>query len=109
MVVRPWQRLGAHFLGDFFGDLRAKTQVVDRVGKDMASCDRGIEIVVQVVYVHVAVAETPSGGDVEVPDDFVDAEGAFYAASFFALGVEAFGVVFALALGYVLAAAEGPG
>ena len=45
----------------------------------------------------------------EVSHDFVDPDSAFDAASFPALGIEVFGVVFTLALFYALATAEGPG
>jgi hypothetical protein len=44
----------------------------------------------------------------EVADDFVDFDGAFETAAFFALGVEVLGVVFALALFDAFAAAKGP-
>jgi len=45
----------------------------------------------------------------EVSYHFIDADPAFDAASFPALGVKVFGVMFTLALFYALAAAEGPG
>lgn len=65
-------------------------------------------VVCNVVDVHVSAGEAAAGGDVEVADDFVDADHAFKAASLAALGVDALGVVFALALFDVGAFAERP-
>lgn len=45
----------------------------------------------------------------EVSNYFIDANTTFDAASFAALGIQMFGVVFTLALLYAFAAAEGPG
>jgi len=61
------------------------------------------------VGVDVAGGEAAAGGDMEVADDLVDADDAFETAAFAALGVDALGVAFAVALFNVLAFAEGPG
>ena len=68
-----------------------------------------IEVVVQIVHVHCAVAEAPAGRDVEIANDFVHAEAAFDPASLAALRIEFLGVVLAFALFDIFAAAEGPG
>jgi hypothetical protein len=47
----------------------------------------GIEIVVKVVDMHVAVTKTPSWSDVKVANDFVHSKTAFNSASFFSLGI----------------------
>ena len=40
-----------------------------------------IQIVVQVVDVHLSVAETPSWSNVKIPNNFVDAKASFYTAA----------------------------
>ena len=67
-----------------------------------------LEVVFQVVHVHVAVGKGLARCKVEVSDDLVHADPAFDSAAFHALRVEVFGVVFALALLYAFAAAKGP-
>ena len=57
----------------------------------------------------VPAGEAAAGGDVEVSDDFVDAEDSFEAAAFSALGGDALAVSFSLALFDVFAFTEGPG
>ena len=74
----------------------------------VAARDGALEVVIQVVHVHVAVAEAAPGRDVEVADHLVDAQAALDAAAFLALGVQPLAVVLPLALLDVLAAAEGP-
>ncbi len=70
---------------------------------------RRVPVVLQVVHVHVSVAEATAGRKVEVSDNLVDAQAALDAAALFALLVELLGVVFPLALLHALAPTEGPG
>lgn len=110
VVVSPPSRAGIrmlllHICDDGGAELGAEAQVVDLVGKGVGLV---FEVVLQVVHVHVSVGEGFPGRDVEVADDFVDFDGAFETTAFFALGVEVFGVVFALALFDAFATAEGP-
>ena len=96
----------APFGGDGVGELGPEAQGVDLVGEGVA--DRGVEVVVQIVYVHVAIAEAAPGRDVEVADDLVDAQVAFDAAPFAPLLVETLTIAFAFALLDAFAATEGP-
>ena len=57
---------------------------------------------------HHPVAEGFAGGDVEISDDFVDAESAFYTASLVTGLVEVFAVVFSLTLFDALPAPKSP-
>ena len=109
MVVRPGHLLArAERLRDAIRDLGPEAQVVDRVREGMCGVIRRVEVVVQVVDVHRAVAEAAPGGDVEVPHHLVHAEAALDAAALLALRVEFLAVVLPLALLDVLAFAEGP-
>lgn len=67
------------------------------------------EEVFEVVRVDVAACEATAGGDVEIADHLVHSDDAFKATAFFALGVDALRVAFAVTLFDVLAFAEGPG
>jgi hypothetical protein len=78
------------------------------VREHMAALDRCIIEVVEVVDVHIAVTETPSRCDVEVPDNFVDSQATLYAASLTPLGIQALGIVFSLTLLDVLATSKSP-
>jgi len=91
-----------------WGEFGAEVELVDVVGEGVAAWDRGVEVGVEVVDVHVAVAEAAAGRDVEVADHLVDAQAALDAAALPALGVESFAVAFSLALFDPLAFAEGP-
>ena len=79
------------------------------VCKSMPSFNGAFEVVVQVVYVHVAVAEATARRDMEVADHAVDAQAALDTATFFTLGVEALAVVLPLTLLDVFATAKSPG
>lgn len=67
-----------------------------------------LEVVLQIVYVEVAIGEGLPGCNVEVTNDLVDANVSLEAASFLALLIEVLGIVLALALLDTLAAAERP-
>lgn len=107
VVVGPGEVIGAELLVQGVGQLGAEAEVVDDVGEGVLG--RRVPVVLEVVHVHVAVAEAAAGGDVEVADDLVHAQAAFDAAALAALLVETLRVVFALALLDALAIAERPG
>ena len=67
------------------------------------------EIILQIMHVCLSITEGFAGREMEVSDDFVDADSAFDAAPFAALFVEVLGVVFAGTLFDVFAPAKGPG
>jgi len=109
MMAGPRRVLAAELLVDIIRQLRAKAQVVDGVGEGVAALDGSVPVVLEVVHVHVAVAEAAAGGDVEVADDLVDAQSAVDAAPFVSLLLELLGVVFPFALLDAGAGSEGPG
>lgn len=111
VVVRPAAGssrlvLLLHVLDDDVAQLRAKSKVVDLVRERVCLV---LEVVLQVVDVEIAVRERFSRSDVEVTDDFIDSNSTFNTATFLALCVQVFGIVFTLALLDALAATEGPG
>lgn len=108
VVIRPRHGLRAQFARHLLGDLRPKAQRVDVVRERMPPLHGRIEVVIQVVYVHGAVAETAPGCDMKVADHLIDPEAALDAAPLLALLVEALGIMFTLALLDVFAAAKGP-
>lgn len=110
MVVRPGHVLVlvAKLFEGGGRQLRSEAQRVDGVAERVAALNGSVPVVLEVMDVHVAVAETATGGEVEVADDLVDAQAASDLASLVALLVQALGVVLARALLDVLAAAKGP-
>lgn len=77
--------------------------------ENMTSLHWCIKVVVEIVDVHVTIAETTSWSNVEVANDLIDSDSSLNTASFLSLGVQSFSVMFALALLDVLASPEGPG
>ncbi len=71
--------------------------------------DRALKIIVQVVHVHVAVAETATRRHMKVANNFVDPQRTFDPASFLSLRIKAFRIAFSLALLNVLASTKCPG
>ncbi|KAI7165215.1 DUF1692-domain-containing protein [Hortaea werneckii] len=94
--------------GGSIRELGSEAEVVDVVREGMLDAFAACEVVLKIVHVHVAVAEGFPRREVEVTDDLVHADPAFDAAPFAPLRVEVLAVVFAFALFYVLAPAEGP-
>ena len=110
VVVRPASRssvrvLLLHVRDNSVAQLWAEAQVVNFVGKGMCLV---LEVVLQVVDVHVAVRKGLSRCDVEVANDLVHFDTALETAAFLALGIEMLGVVLALTLFHTLAATKGP-
>ena len=109
-MIGPWKlSFLAHLLCNLLGKLRTKAERMDSVGEEVATLNRGIKKIVQVVDVHVAVAETSSGSNMEIADHFVDTNASLNAASFVSLGIQALCVVFTLALLHILTTSERPG
>ena len=106
MVVRVETGLGL-LLSQLLGQLGSEAELVDLVLEGML--DGALPVVLQVVDVHIPVAEAAAGGEVEVSDHLVHADGTGDAATLVPLLIELLGVVFALALLDALALTEGPG
>lgn len=109
VVAGPWHVLVAEFLVDLVRKLGAEAEVVDVVGERVSALDRGVPVVLEVVDVHVSVAEAAAGGDVEVTNDLVHTQPTIDTATFVALGLEVLGVVFPFALLDALAGTKSPG
>jgi hypothetical protein len=95
-----------HVCNDRVAQLRTEAQVVDLV------CERVrifvLEVVLEVVHVHVASRERLSRRNVEVSNDLVDTNAALETASLLSLLVEVLGVVFTLTLLDTLATTKRP-
>ena len=110
MVVCPASRssvrmLLLHIRNDGFAQLGSKAQMMNLMRESVRLV---FEVVLEIVYVDVAVGEGFSGRKVEVSNDLVHADAALKTAPFLALGVEVFRIVLALALFHTFAATEGP-
>lgn len=68
----------------------------------------GIEVVVEIMYMHVAIAETSAWCNMKVANDFVHPKPAFYSAALFPLLIQLFRVMLPLTLFHVFSAPEGP-
>ena len=85
-------------------ELRTEAQGVDPMSKAVRAVVT--QVVFQIVHVQVAVAETLAGGEMEIANDFVDADVALNTAAFLDLRVELLGVVLPCALLDALATSE---
>lgn len=111
VVVGPSARpsvlvLLLHVFDHHVAQLGTKANMVDLVCKGMRVLV--LEVILEVVYVHVSGRERLSRRDVEVADNLVDSNATLETATFLTLFVEMFGVVFALALLHSLAATKRP-
>jgi len=111
VVASPSSRAGVlvlllHIRNDRVAQLRTEAQVVDLVGERVRVFV--LEVVLEVVHVHVASGERLSRRNVEVSNDLVDANAALQTASLLSLLVEVLGVVFTLALLDALATTKRP-
>ena len=82
--------------------------MLDVMREHMAAFNCSIEVVIEIMNVHISVAETPPWRNVEVSNDLIDTNSSLYAASFLALGIQSLAVVFALALLYIFSSSKGP-
>lgn len=82
--------------------------MMNLVRKCVSAFDWTLEIVVQVMNVHVPIAETPPGCDMEIANNFVYPQASFYTTALFSLGVETLAVMFPFALLNVFSAAKRP-
>jgi hypothetical protein len=99
---------GTHLLSDVFWELWSKSKRMNLMREYMTAWDWGVEVVVKVVYMHIAVAETPSWSNVEVANNFVHSKTSFNSASFLSLGIQSLSIVLALALFHVLTSPKSP-
>lgn len=110
MVIGPGQlSFLAHLLGNFLRKLGSKAERMDSVCEDMPSLNRCVEIIVQIVDVHIAVAETPSRCNVEVAHDLVHTNSSLNTTPLVSLRVQSLCIVFSLALLYILTTSKSPG
>jgi hypothetical protein len=78
------------------------------MAESMATLNRRIEVIVKIMYVHIAIAEAAAWSDVEVSYDFIHLEPTFNTTSFPALGIKLFAIVFSFALLYILSSTKRP-
>jgi hypothetical protein len=79
-----------------FRKLRAKPKLVDLVLEGVL--DRAFPVVLKVMNVHVTIAEGPTRREVEIADNFVDADRASDSAALVSLLLKFLRIVFTLAL-----------
>lgn len=110
MVVRPQRVLSitTQLANQVVRQLGAESQRVNDVAEGVAAGNGRAPPLRQVVDVHVAVGEGPTGRNVEVANHLVDAQAAFDAAAFVALLGQPLRVVLPLALLHGGAIAKGP-
>lgn len=111
VVVRPPTGTGPcvlllHILDNDIAKLGTEAKLVNLVGEGMRILI--LEVVLEIVYVKVAVRERLSGRNMKVTDNLVDADASLKTTSFLTLLVEMFGVVFSLALFNSLSTTERP-
>ena len=109
MVVGPGHGLGSQLLLNAIGDLRSEAQIVNLVREGVHLRYGHVPVVLEIVHVHVAIAEAAARRKVEVADDLVDSQVALNAAALAPLFIQPLRVVLALALLHALASTEGPG
>ena len=98
MEVRP-RHAAAQPLGHIHGNLRPETQMVDLVCESVSWLALWhIKVVLQIVHVHLPIAKTPPGGNVEVSYYFVDPEAPFNATPLVPLRIELLAVVLTFTL-----------
>ena len=81
---------------------------MDFVCKSVATFNRALVVVVEVVYVHIAITETPPWCYVEITDNLVHPQASFYAAALSPLFIQPLSIVFALTLFNILPSTESP-
>ena len=82
--------------------------MMDGMREDMHPFGRSIEVVIQIMDVHIAIAKTSSRCDMEITDDLVHAKCSLNSASLLPLRVQSLSIVFAFALLDVFSSAESP-
>jgi hypothetical protein len=79
------------------------------VREHMTAFYRCIEVVIEIMYVHVAIAEASPWCDMEVANDFVDSKASLYPTPLPPLRVQSLSIMFALALLDIFTTPESPG
>ena len=74
----------------------------------MSTRNRTVKVVVQVVDMHISATEAPAWGNVEVANDFVNAQVAFDPTAFVALFVKALSISLPFTLLNTLSSAKSP-
>jgi hypothetical protein len=95
-----------HVRDDHLAQLWPKAEVVDLMGEGVRVFV--LEVVLEIVNVHIAIRKRLSGRDVEVSDDLVNSDATLETAALLSLLVKVLGIVFALALLNALSATERP-
>jgi hypothetical protein len=83
--------------------------MMDDMRKHMTTFHGCIKVVIKVMYVHIAIAETTARCHMEIANDLIDSKASFYSASLSSLRIQSLSIVFALALLDVLTSSKCPG
>ncbi|KAI6761910.1 hypothetical protein HG531_002463 [Fusarium graminearum] len=108
VVVSPERVLVANLAGNVVGELRTEAEGVDDVGEVVGETLGHVPVVLKIVNVHVAAAETSSGSEMEVTNDLVYAQASLNTAALATLRIQLLTIVLTLTLLNTLAAAKGP-
>lgn len=108
VVVGP-RNPAAHSRNNFWWQLWSKSQRVDDMSEIVRLHAIGeVPVVLEIVDVHVTIAEASAGSKMEVSNDLVDLQQALNTATLFPLLVQSLRVMLPLALLHTLASAKGP-
>jgi branched-subunit amino acid transport protein len=100
--------LCAIFLRQVLWQLRSESKMMYNVREHMTAFYRCIKVVIEIMYVHVAIAETPARCDMEVANDLVDSKASLYPTPLSPLRIQPLSIMFALALLDILTTPESP-
>ena len=107
-MVRP-RHAAPESLGYFLRNLGSEAKVMNLVSESVLGLALWyVEIVLQIMHVHLPIAETSPGGNVKVSYDFIDPEAPFNAASLVSLRIELLAVMLTFALFDALTSPESP-
>lgn len=108
MMIRPGKLLCAHLGKCIIRKGRSKSERMDGMREWMATWDRSIEEIIEIVDMHIPVAETPSRRNVEISNNLIDSDASLDTAPLLSLQIQSFSVVFPFALFYILSPSKSP-
>ena len=107
-MARPPRIAHANLTAQSIGQLWPKPQLMDLMGECMPAGYRALKVIIQIMDMHHSIRETPTRRDVEVPNDFIDAEPALDPTTLLSLCIKLLAIVFPFALLHTIASAKCP-
>ena len=87
-MIRPGKLLCAHLGKCIIRKGRPKSERMDSMREWMATWDRSIEEIIEIVDMHIPVAETPSRRNVEISNNLIDSDASLDTAPLLSLPVQ---------------------